>query len=163
MRRNSILTPQFFAGETAEECSARVWSPLRRESIGILAGFNVESEDHARQTEAEVAAIAAETINSITQAGRFGLQYSTPEDVANGDTRCWARIKLTALLTDADALRRVSAEIISGRKTAGIAFPGVVEDGDWDRISSSGVSVSVRNPYRVVTDLTGSRSDLWAL
>lgn len=137
------MSGQFFAGETAEESAQRVWTPLRREHIGCLAGFNVETEDHALQTPESVASTVAETLHSIREVGQFGIKYAVPDDVANGDTRCWARIKLTALLTDSEALRRASDVIVEKRQDKSTPFPGVVADGDFENMFGPSVSSTV--------------------
>ena len=129
----------------------QAWTPLRPRKIGALVGFNVESEDHDLQTAEEVAAIVSETLHSITEAGRFGVENSTAEDVASGDSRTWVRIKLTGLLNDSTALARISDAVVKARtNNRAILFPGIVEDGDWNCLATPGklnITATVSNSH----------------
>lgn len=73
------------------------------------------------------------TISCIEEMGKFGATHSTKGEVTNGDTRCWVRTKVSALVPDPNTMMRASEQIT--RLRAGtVHYPGIPEDGDFERL-----------------------------
>lgn len=138
------LTAQFFGEETAEGAEKNVWTPLRRERVGVLSAYNVEAETYDSLNSPETIRECVDgTIEAIRKVGAFGVKNSAPADVANGDTRCWVRTKVSGLLPDPKIMIRASEYIVDNRKGS-VYYPGVPEDGDFDRLmNGKGLSVEV--------------------
>lgn len=128
---------QFFGYETAEEAAVGVWAPLRKEHIGVLTALNIEAETYECLNTPKVIREGVEgTIHCIEQVGKFGAANSTKDEVASGDTRCWVRTKVSGLVPDPQTLMRASEQIT--RLRAGTThYPGLPEDGDFERLMNS--------------------------
>ncbi|KLT43686.1 FAD-linked oxidoreductase [Cutaneotrichosporon oleaginosum] len=125
---------QFFGYETAAEAAVGVWAPLRKEHIGVLTALNIEAETYECLNTPEVIREGVEgTLDCIEHVGKFGVANSTKDEVANGDTRCWVRTKVSGLVPDPQTMMRASEQIT--RMRAGtVHYPGIPEDGDFERL-----------------------------
>lgn len=139
-----MLILQFFGEESAAAAEKTVWTPLRREHVGILTAYNIEAETYDSLNSPETISECVEgTLDAIEAVGSFGVTNSTAADVANGDTRCWVRTKVSGLVPDPKTMIRASEYIVSHRKGA-VCYPGVPEDGDFARLMDTEQGMSDR-------------------
>lgn len=127
---------QFLGGQTLEDCIPRI-EALRRRQIGTILGYNIEADlDGSSKDPQLILERTRHVLSSIEAQGKLAKQFCANSTAAEGDNRCWVKIKLTGLLTDPSALYRGSIAILKARKDSGldkdVPYPGLPHDGDWD-------------------------------
>ncbi|KAI8983268.1 FAD-linked oxidoreductase [Trametes punicea] len=137
---------QFVGGDTAED-ALPLLERLRAQNMGCLFAYSVEVD------EAEASGIAKEQVKSAT-AGEGAHKQVVREnlhciDVAasfedrhnagkTGGRRTWVAIKLSAMVPDAETLRRFSRYLVDRRPQTRppVAFPGCPLPSDLDVLSA---------------------------
>lgn len=128
---------QFFGEETPRLAAQNVWAPLRAEHVGVLTAYNVEAENYdSVLSHATIRECVEGTLDAIRKVGSFGLANSPVTAAEAGDTRCWVRTKVSGLLPDPQIMIRASEYIVANRQGA-TPYPGIPEDGDFDRLMHS--------------------------
>ncbi|KAI0825334.1 FAD-linked oxidoreductase [Trametes gibbosa] len=129
---------QFVGGDSAEE-AIPVLEQLRGENKGVLFVYSVEVDETAPGSvgSASLSAhkhIVDETLHCIDVAADFEDKHAS-EDGGKGT---WVAIKLSAMVPDAEALRRLSKHLVDTRPptTPRVAFPGCPRADDLDVLSA---------------------------
>lgn len=147
---------QFLGGQTTEDCIPKI-EYLRKNQIGTLLGYNIEAElDGSSKDTQLIATQTQHVLSSIDAQANLVKKFYPDEKVTggSGDTRAWARIKVTGktalsvyhchslvtnfegLLPHPIALYRGSNAILRAREERGldkdVPYPGLPHDGDWD-------------------------------
>ncbi|KAI0757554.1 FAD-linked oxidoreductase-like protein [Daedaleopsis nitida] len=137
---------QFVGGDTAEDALPLI-EGLREERTGCLFAYSVEVDEAAATGGSRSAVtsahsihkqIVAETIHCIDVAA----DYEDKHTAGYAGRRTWVAIKLSAMVPNAETLRRFSQYLVATRPQIEppIAFPGCPLPTDLDVLSSSSVS-----------------------
>ncbi|OSD05697.1 FAD-linked oxidoreductase [Trametes coccinea BRFM310] len=125
---------QFVGGDSAEE-ALPVLEQLRAENKGAILVYSVEVDEQAPGSAKPMPLsahkqIVDETLHCIDVAADFEDKHS----VTNGTKGTWVAIKLSAMVPDAESLRRLSKHLVDTRPatTPRIAFPGCPQPTDLD-------------------------------
>ncbi|TFK57728.1 FAD-linked oxidoreductase [Heliocybe sulcata] len=129
----------FVGGDTAEDCIPLL-EQYRAERKGCLFAYSVEVDEneasgkaiqHGQQAKHKQG--VAEMIHSIDVAADFEARHVVnPADPSKG-RRTWVAVKLTALLSNAQALISLSKHLVQTRPaTPDIPFPGLPSSDDLD-------------------------------
>ncbi|KAI0641099.1 hypothetical protein C8Q79DRAFT_320471 [Trametes meyenii] len=124
---------QFVGGDSAEEALPLI-ERLRTQNTGCLFAYSVEVDEaeasgHAKEHERDAAAgptphqqVVDETLHCIDVAADFEDRYTK----GLVGRRTWVAIKLSAMIADAESLRRFSKYLLEHRpqSTPPVAFPG---------------------------------------
>ncbi|KAI8983267.1 FAD-linked oxidoreductase-like protein [Trametes punicea] len=129
---------QFVGGDSAEE-ALPVLAQLRAENKGGLFVYSVEV-DEEKPGSAKPQSLSAhkqivdETLHCIDVAADFEDKHAP----SNGAKGTWVAIKLSAMVPDAESLRRLSKHLVDTRPptTPRIAFPGCPRPTDLDVLSA---------------------------
>ncbi|KAI0325024.1 FAD-linked oxidoreductase [Cubamyces sp. BRFM 1775] len=129
---------QFVGGDSAEE-ALPVLEQLRAENKGVLFVYSVEVDEQAPGSAKPMPLsahkqIVDETLHCLDVAADFEDKHAS----ANGGKGTWVAIKLSAMVPDAEALRRLSKYLVDTRPptTPRIAFPGCPRASDLDVLSA---------------------------
>ncbi|KAI0369891.1 FAD-linked oxidoreductase [Pilatotrama ljubarskyi] len=154
---------QFVGGDSAEE-AIPVLEQLRSENKGVLFVYSVEvDEDVPGSTKPQSLSahkqIVEETLHCLDVAADFEDKHAT----GDGGKGTWLAIKLSAMVPDAEALRRLSKYLVDTRPPTNprIAFPGCPKSTDLNVLSA-------RDPTGTLTEadiaaLRELREDLAAI
>ncbi|KAH9891216.1 FAD-linked oxidoreductase [Cubamyces lactineus] len=129
---------QFVGGDSAEE-ALPVLEQLRAENKGVLFVYSVEVDEQAPGSAKPMPLsahkqIVDETLHCLDVAADFEDKHAS----ANGGKGTWVAIKLSAMVPNAEALRRLSKYLVDTRPptTPRIAFPGCPRASDLDILSA---------------------------
>ncbi|KAI0641100.1 FAD-linked oxidoreductase [Trametes meyenii] len=132
---------QFVGGDSAEE-ALLVLEQLRSENKGVLFVYSVEVDEQTSPPDSQVTSkalyahkrIVAETLHCLDIAADFEDGHVS----ADGGKGTWVAIKLSAMVPDAEALRRLSKHLVDTRPATipRIAFPGCPRVSDLDVLST---------------------------
>ncbi|KAI0638876.1 FAD-linked oxidoreductase [Trametes polyzona] len=129
---------QFVGGDSAEE-ALPVLEQLRAENKGVLFVYSVEVDETAPGSAGPQAAsahkqIVDETLHCIDVAADFEDRHAS----GDGGKGTWVAIKLSAMVPDAEALRRLSKYLVDTRPPTNprVAFPGCPRASDLDVLST---------------------------
>ncbi|KAB5591466.1 hypothetical protein CTheo_5070 [Ceratobasidium theobromae] len=119
---------QFVGGDTCND-TLPLLASLRKQNKGTLLAYSVEvDESHggrAEQWKKNVEEMRA----SVDFAGDF-------EDTQKGSRKTWVAIKLSALVSSADSLKRMSKFLLQSRPKDDVPFPGT--PGSFDMVVFKG-------------------------
>ncbi|KAI1790476.1 FAD-linked oxidoreductase [Ganoderma leucocontextum] len=154
---------QFAGGDEAED-AIPVLERLRAENKGVLFVYSVEVDEAADKSSAseKLSAhkqIVAENLHCIDVAADFEDKHS----FGKKGKGTWVAIKLSAMVPDAESLRRLSKSLVDTRPRTNprIAFPGCPTPSDLD-ILSSGTPTDTLTEADIVA-LHELRKDLMAI
>ncbi|KAI0668619.1 FAD-linked oxidoreductase [Trametes maxima] len=132
---------QFVGGDSAEE-ALPVLGHLRAENKGVLFVYSVEVDEKLPSPSSQASSkslsahkrIVAETLHCLDVAADFEDGHVS----ADGGKGTWVAIKLSAMVPDAEALRRLSKHLVDTRPatTPRVAFPGCPRASDLDVLST---------------------------
>ncbi|KAI0668618.1 FAD-linked oxidoreductase-like protein [Trametes maxima] len=136
---------QFVGGDSAEEALPLI-EGLRAQNTGCLFAYSVEVDEaeasgHAREHGRDAAAglaphqqVVNETLHCIDVAADFEDRYTR----GLAGRRTWVAIKLSAMVADAESLRRFSKYLLEHRPptTPPVAFPGCPLPSDLDILAT---------------------------
>ncbi|KAI0358838.1 FAD-linked oxidoreductase [Trametes cingulata] len=154
---------QFVGGDSAEE-AIPVLEQLRSENKGVLFVYSVEVDEDVPgaakpQSLSAHKQIVQETLHCLDVAADFEDKHAT----GDGGKGTWLAIKLSAMVPDAEALRRLSKYLVDTRAptTPRVAFPGCPKATDLNVLSA-------RDPTGTLTEadiaaLRELREDLEAI
>ncbi|KAH9850564.1 FAD-linked oxidoreductase [Lenzites betulinus] len=154
---------QFVGGDSAEE-AIPVLEHLRAENKGVLFVYSVEVDETAPTSTGSTPLsahkqIVDETLHCIDVAADFEDKHAS----ADGGKGTWVAIKLSAMVPDAEALRRLSKHLVDTRPPTAprVAFPGCPRAGDLDVLSARDVAGSLTEAD--IAALSELRADLAAI
>ncbi|PIL30759.1 hypothetical protein GSI_06927 [Ganoderma sinense ZZ0214-1] len=156
---------QFAGGDEAED-AIPVLERLREENKGALFVYSVEVDEAAGKFEASSAErlsahkqIVAENLHCIDIAADFEDKHS----LGKKGKGTWVAIKLSAMVPDAESLRRLSKHLVDTRPRTNprIAFPGCPTPSDLNILSSGSPNSTLREADLV--SLRELREDLIAI
>ncbi|KAH9850565.1 FAD-linked oxidoreductase [Lenzites betulinus] len=138
---------QFVGGDTAEDALPLI-EGLRARNTGCLFAYSIEVDEaeasgQAKEvTHGHTAAhkqVVNETLHCIDVAADFEDRYSRGKIAGR---RTWVAIKLSAMVSDAETLRRFSKHLVEHRPQTNppIAFPGCPLPTDLDVLAAPGKS-----------------------
>ncbi|KAI0761176.1 FAD-linked oxidoreductase [Trametes elegans] len=154
---------QFVGGDSAEE-AIPVLEQLRAENKGVLFVYSVEVDEQA-PASAKPEALSAhkqiveETLHCLDVAADFEDKHAPPD----GSKGTWLAIKLSAMVPDAESLRRLSKHLVDTRPptTPRVAFPGCPRASDLDVLSARAATGSLTEAD--IAALCELREDLHAI
>ena len=86
---------QFLGGQTTEDCIPKI-EYLRENQIGTLLGYNIEAElDGSSKDTQLITTQTQHVLSSIDAQGGLVKKFCPDVKATGGDTRAWARIKVT--------------------------------------------------------------------
>ncbi|TFK85683.1 FAD-linked oxidoreductase [Polyporus arcularius HHB13444] len=156
---------QFVGGDTAEDALPLI-EELRAQNTGCLFAYSVEVDEteaagHGPAQESRAVTsvhkqVVRETLHCIDVAADYEDKHTT----GRTGRRTWVAIKLSAMVPDAESLRRLSQYLVSTRPRVNppVAFPGCPLPTDLDVLSSPSVTGTLTQ--RDIAVLRELREDL---
>ncbi|QRW05789.1 proline dehydrogenase [Ceratobasidium sp. AG-Ba] len=145
---------QFVGGDTCEDTLPLITS-LRKQNKGTLLAYSVEvDEKDDGSGKAQWKKNVAEMRSSVDFAADFEDTYGQ-----KGPRKTWVAIKLSALVSSADSLKRMSAFLLRERPRDDVPYPGtpvsfdmIVFNGPKERLLRGGLTEEDIDALRTLYD-----------